>query len=72
MIMKSPLGKLLNIFGEGEMRRNARALRLYAAFLIVVILLYTTLFQLIMVQVEGQYHWWGGGEINFIYNNKKK
>jgi Trk K+ transport system NAD-binding subunit len=58
MIMKSPLGKLLNIFGEGEMRRNARALRLYAAFLIVVILLYTTLFQLIMVQVEGQSHSW--------------
>ena len=58
MIMKSPLGKLLNIFGEGEMRRNARAIRLYAAFLIVIILLYTTLFQLIMVQVEGQSHSW--------------
>ena len=56
--MKFPTSELANIFGKGEMRRDILALLRYAAFLVVVILLYAALFQVIMVQVEGQSHSW--------------
>ena len=56
--MKIPQGELAYIFGEGEMRRNIMALLRYGGFLIVVILFYASLFQLIMVRIEGQSHSW--------------
>ena len=56
--MKFPTSELADIFGKGEMRRDILALLRYAAFLVVVILLYAALFQVIMVQVEGQSHSW--------------
>ena len=56
--MKFPTSELAYIFGKGEMRRDILALLRYAAFLVVVILLYAALFQVIMVQVEGQSHSW--------------
>ena len=40
------------------MRRDILALLRYAIFLVAVILLYAALFQVIMVQVEGQSHSW--------------
>ena len=58
MIMKFPLGELPYILREGEMRRDVIALLRYTAFLVAVILLYAALFQLIMVQAEGQSHSW--------------
>ena len=56
--MKLPPSELAHIFGEGEMRRNILALVRYIAFLVAVILFYAGLFQLIMVQIEGQSHSW--------------
>ena len=56
--MKFPTSELAYIFGEGEMRRDILALLRYAVFLVAVILLYAALFQVIMVQVEGQSHSW--------------
>ena len=56
--MKLPTSELAYIFGKGEMRRDILALLRYAAFLVAVILLYAALFQVIMVQVEGQSHSW--------------
>ena len=56
--MKFPTSELAYIFGKGEMRRDILALLRYAAFLVLVILLYAALFQVIMVQVEGQSHSW--------------
>ncbi len=46
------------IFSEGEMRRNIFALLRYLAFLFAIILIYSLIFQLIMVGVEGQSHSW--------------
>ena len=40
------------------MRQDLKALLPYAAFLAVLIVLYTVVFQVIMVQVEGQSHSW--------------
>ena len=56
--MKFPTSELAYIFREGEMRRDILALLRYVAFLVAVILLYAALFQVIMVQVEGQSHSW--------------
>ena len=56
--MKFPQSELAYIFRKGEMRRDILALLRYAAFLAAVILLYAALFQVIMVQVEGQSHSW--------------
>ena len=56
--MKFPTSELADIFREGEMRRDILALLRYAAFLAAVILFYAALFQVIMVQVEGQSHSW--------------
>ena len=56
--MKFPESELAYIFRAGEMRRDILALLRYAAFLVAVILLYAALFQVIMVQVEGQSHSW--------------
>ena len=53
-----PTSELAYIFRKGEMRRDILALLRYAAFLVAVILLYAALFQVIMVQVEGQSHSW--------------
>ena len=56
--MNSPTSELAYIFRKGEMRRDILALLRYVVFLVAVILLYAALFQLIMVQVEGQSHSW--------------
>ena len=56
--MKFPASELLSVLREGEVRRDLHALFRYAAFLVVVIALYAVLFQVIMVQVEGQSHSW--------------
>ncbi len=56
--MKFPASELVSIFRKGEVRRNLQALLRYAAFLGAVIALYAVLFQVIMVQVEGQSHSW--------------
>ena len=56
--MKIPTSELDYIFREGEMRRDILALLRYMGFLVAVILLYAVLFQVIMVQVEGQSHSW--------------
>lgn len=46
------------ILSEGEMRRNILVLLRYLIFLFAVILIYSLIFQLIMVGVEGQSHSW--------------
>ena len=56
--MKVPTSELAYIFGEGEMRRNVLALVRYLVFLALVVLVQASLFQLIMVRVEGQSHSW--------------
>ena len=56
--MKLPTSELAYMFGEGEMRRNAKALLQYLLFLAAVVFIQAALFQLIMVQVEGQAHSW--------------
>ena len=56
--MKFPTGELAYIFRTGEMRRDILALLRYVVFLVAVIFLYAALFQVIMVQVEGQSHSW--------------
>ena len=56
--MKVPTSELAYIFGEGEMRRNVLALLRYLLFLAGVVVVQATIFQLIMVQVEGQSHSW--------------
>lgn len=58
LIMKLPTSEIAFMFGEGEMRRNVRALVQYMLFLAVVVLIHAALFQVIMVQVEGQSHSW--------------
>ena len=56
--MKLPASELAYIFRAGEMRRDVLALLRYVAFLVAVIALYAVIFQVIMVQVEGQSHSW--------------
>ena len=56
--MKFPTSELAYIFRKGEMRRDIMALLRYVVFLVAVIFLYAALFQVIMVQVEGQSHSW--------------
>ena len=56
--MKVPTSELAYIFGEGEMRRNVLALLRYLLFLAGVVVVQAAIFQLIMVQVEGQSHSW--------------
>ena len=56
--MKFPTSELAYIFRKGEMRRDILALLRYSAFLVAVIFFYAALFQVIMVQVEGQSHLW--------------
>ena len=54
--MRLPTSELAYMFGEGEMRRNIVALLRYGLFLAAVVLLFASVFQLIMVEVEGQSH----------------
>ena len=56
--MKFPASELLSVLRQGEVRRDLQVLFRYAAFLVVIIALYAVLFQVIMVQVEGQTHSW--------------
>ena len=56
--MTFPGSDLVSVFREGEVRRDLRALLRYAVFLATVIALYAVLFQVIMVQVEGQSYSW--------------
>ena len=56
--MKFPASEFLSVLREGEVRRDLQALFRYVAFLVGVIALYAVLFQVIMVQVEGQAHSW--------------
>lgn len=56
--MKLPTSELAYMFGEGEMRRNVKALAQYLVFLAAVVAIQSAVFQLIMVQVEGQSHSW--------------
>ena len=56
--MRFPIGELVSIFREVEFRRDTGALLRYVAFVAVIVVLYAALFQLIMVQVEGQSHSW--------------
>ena len=49
-----------NIFSEGEMRRNILSLLRYLAFLVAVILVYASIFHMIMAR-EGQTHSWVTG-----------
>ena len=56
--MKFLKNDLTSILGAGESQRRTPVLLRYALFLIAVISLYTVLFQVIMVQVEGQSHSW--------------
>ena len=57
-IMKLPTSALASILREGEVRRDLKALVPYGALLVAVIAIYSVLFQVIMVQVEGQSHSW--------------
>jgi Trk K+ transport system NAD-binding subunit len=50
--------ELAYIFRQGEMRGNILALLRYFGLLASVILIFSVIFQLIMVQVEGQSHTW--------------
>ena len=56
--MKFPGSDLVSVFREGEVRRDLQTLLPYAAVLVAIIALCAVLFQVIMVQVEGQSHSW--------------
>ena len=58
MSEKFALSKLLGFFPKGDKRRAVAVFLRYAAFLSVTILAYASLFQWIMVQVEGRSHSW--------------
>ena len=58
MSEKFALSKLLGFFPKGDTRRAVAVFLRYAAFLSVTILAYASLFQWIMVQVEGRSHSW--------------
>jgi voltage-gated potassium channel len=53
--LSSQLGMLLS---AGESRSNLAALLKYFAFLVALVAIYTVLFHLIMIHVEGQQHSW--------------
>ncbi len=60
--MIKTLGAQLAVFlQETEMRRNVGPLLRFTAFVVGVMVLYTVLFHLIMVRVEGQDHSWLSG-----------
>lgn len=59
--MKTIGTQLAFILGERQMRLNLRALLKYLVFLVAVIALFTVLFHVVMVQVEGQEHSWVSG-----------
>ena len=50
--------KLPDALQERRRRRNVRALAKYFALVAAIVVLYSVLFELIMVQVEGQRHGW--------------
>ena len=56
--MKLPTTALASVLREGEVRRDLQALLPYGALLVAVVALYSVVFQVIMVQVEGQSHSW--------------
>ena len=56
--MRFPWSELADVFSEGEVRHNMLALLRYVVFLSGGIVLYAVLFQVIMVQVEGETHSW--------------
>jgi len=56
--MKFLSGHLGYALRDEQLRRNVGGLLKYAAFLVVVIGIYSVLFHVIMVQVEGQEHSW--------------
>lgn len=59
--MKFLFSQLAFFLSEGEVRRNVRALVQYLIFLGAIIALYTVLFHVIMVRIEGQEHSWLSG-----------
>jgi len=57
-----PFGSQLALFlAEPQMKKNLRALVKFVIFLLGIIALFSVLFQLIMVRVEGQSHSWFAG-----------
>ena len=56
--MKLFRSQFSSILTEGEMRQNILVLLRYLIFLFAIILIYSVIFQLIMVGVEGQSHSW--------------
>ena len=52
--MKFPASEPVSVLRGGEVRRDLQVLLRYAALLVAVIALYAVLFQVIMLQVEGQ------------------
>src|SRR5688500_9873469 len=56
--MKFLSGQLSVMLAGGESRANLAALLKYFAFLLLLVIIYTVLFHLIMVHVEGREHSW--------------
>jgi Trk K+ transport system NAD-binding subunit len=56
--MKLLSAQLSYFFNQGVVRQNLRALLKFLLFLILVILVFTVIFHLIMLRVEGQRHSW--------------
>jgi voltage-gated potassium channel len=59
--MKFVMSQFAFFLTEAELRRNVKALVKYFAFLVVLIVVYSVLFHLIMMNVEGQQHSWVTG-----------
>lgn len=59
--MKYMVSQLAYFLSEGEVRRNIRGLARYLVFLVALVLTYTVIFHILMVQVEGQDHSWLSG-----------
>jgi len=59
--MKYLPSQLAFFFTEREMRTNLRGLLQYIAFLVAMVALYTVLFHVIMLRIEGQEHSWISG-----------
>lgn len=59
--MKLLSGHLGYALQDEDLRRNVRALAKYGAFLLLVIAVYSILFHVIMLQVEGREHSWVTG-----------
>ncbi len=60
-MIKTLGAQLAVLTGETEVRRNLTPFLRFMAFLAVVVLVYTILFQVLMVGVEGQEHSWLSG-----------